>query len=239
MSIINSTSSSNLSVPAPKDKNSSPVATKDELEFEKFWSYLENWVSNPIAFTSAGLAAEQDSPSQELSDSNSDIYNDSQTEVALKNKIKKLTETLSELETTKVENSILKNSIISFKEEFNRHAKNLMAEKASASKTPIINSRLSIIKNSTQSNSKKPISQPSNTSNSSNSSTSVNDALFSAQESISIMELEQKNSKLTQKIQLLQDQIKNQSAIISNYEAKWNKLKESAKKKREKKNENS
>ncbi|OMJ21186.1 hypothetical protein AYI69_g5935 [Smittium culicis] len=61
--------SSNLLVPTLKDKNSSPakqqiVATKDELEFEKFWSYLENWVSNPIAFTSAGLAADQDSPSQ-------------------------------------------------------------------------------------------------------------------------------------------------------------------------------
>ncbi|OLY84319.1 hypothetical protein AYI68_g1515 [Smittium mucronatum] len=37
---------------------------KSDSEFEKFWEYLENWVSNPIAFTSAGLTVEHDMPSQ-------------------------------------------------------------------------------------------------------------------------------------------------------------------------------
>ncbi|PVZ98945.1 hypothetical protein BB558_005070 [Smittium angustum] len=246
-----------------------------EQDFENFWNYIENWVSNPIAFTSSKLdnshygkivdsfyfvSQDMDQsglnnvptnislyPNSNQSENNNETKQESEivqkhvdkdeeintkpqkvgpssggfksrvekTEYlerendALKQTIKQLSTKVTGMESAKVENFMLKSSIFKLKEEFNRHAKHLVNSRYRDNKGIAGGSREQMFFGNSQ------------------------DGNYPED-----CEVEEKNyQSLKNEIKELREKNEEQAKVIEKYKSRWEKLKESAKKKRQQQTE--
>ncbi|PVV03807.1 hypothetical protein BB560_001685 [Smittium megazygosporum] len=200
----------------PETLKSNPevVEQGDSLdeEFNKFWNYIDQWASNPIAFTSTSLNGVHDLPgtqnkalesyyivNQSIMNPENGLLKHILTAEKEKGNLDSLKSGPSQnddLESAIIENTILKSSIINFKNDFKQHYKEFKVGSQS-------------------------VIEEGNKEEKSNDETDEIGLLKKQ-----IEDLKNQNADLKY-------ELNEQSKVLQKYQSRWEKLKESAKKRRQ------